>query len=459
VRVSRPGSLRWRLLAGAAVWIVLALSAASFILSNLFEDHVRRRFDAELMAQLDQLVANVDVDANGKLILRNALADPRFDRPLSGLYWQVMDDKGAVLRSRSLWDGVVGIARDTLAVGEIHRHRVGGPGGQNLLVVERSIVLPDAPAPLRLLVAADERELLVTLAAFNAPLRLSLGVLALVLIAAALVQVEVGLRPLRRLREELAAVRAGRRRRFEARMPVEVAPLVDDLNALLAHADEVVERARLQAGNLAHALKTQLAVLANEAESLTSENAHDTGARIAAQAQTMRRHVDHHMARARAAASRGLPGVSAPIAPSVDALVRTLDRLYEARGIDVDAEIDPALVFAGEQQDLDEMLGNVLENAYKWARRSVQVRAERSADAWCVLNIDDDGPGLDAAQCEHALRPGVRLDETTPGTGLGLAVVRDLAELHGGSITLARGPLGGLRAQLRLPLRTAVSNP
>ena len=165
------------------------------------------------------------------------------------------------------------------------------------------------------------------------------------------------------------------------------------------------------------------------------------------------------ISRARAAASRGLPGVSAPIAPSVDALVRTLDRLYEARGIDVDAEIDPALVFAGEQQDLDEMLGNVLENAYKWARRSVQVRAERSADAWCVLNIDDDGPGLDAAQCEHALRPGVRLDETTPGTGLGLAVVRDLAELHGGSITLARGPLGGLRAQLRLPLRTAVSNP
>lgn len=450
--MSRPGSLRWRLLAGAAVWIVLALSAASVMLSNLFEDHVRRRFDAELVAQLDQLCANIDVDANGKLVLRNPLADPRFERPLSGLYWQVMDSKGAVLRSRSLWDGIVGIVRDEIAQGQIHRHRVGGPGGQTLLVVERAITLPDTSAPLRLAVAADERELLATIAAFNAPLRLSLAVLALVLIAAALVQVEVGLRPLRRLREELAAVRAGHRRRFEARMPVEIAPLVDDLNALLAHADEVVDRARLQAGNLAHALKTQLAVLANDAQSLTPENAHETGARIAAQAQTMRRHVDHHMARARAAASRGLPGVSAPIGSSVDALVRTLDRLYEARGIDVDAEIDPALAFAGDQQDLDEMLGNVLENAYKWARRSVVVRAEVVDAHWCVLTFDDDGPGLDPAQCERALRPGVRLDETTPGSGLGLAVVRDLAELHGGSINLERGPRGGLRAQLRLPV-------
>lgn len=446
------GSLRWRLLAGAAVWIVLALSAASLMLSDLFESHVQRRFDAELLAQLDQLAANVERDAAGALSLRQPLADPRFARPLSGLYWQVMDEHARVLRSRSLWDGIVGIGRDELPEGAVHRHRVGGPGGQTLLVVERAVTLPDNQGPLRLAIAADESVLASTLAAFNAPLRLSLAVLALVLIAAAIVQVEVGLRPLRRLREELAAVRAGRRRRFEARMPVEIAPLVDDLNALLAHADQVVERARLQAGNLAHALKTQLAVLANDAQSLTPDNAREVGARIAVQAQTMRRHVDHHMTRARAAAARGLPGASAPVATSIEALVRTLDRLYEARGIDAEVLVEDGLRFAGDAQDLDEMLGNLLENAYKWARRRVVVQAAPAEPGWLTVTVDDDGPGLAADAREQALRPGVRLDEATPGTGLGLAVVRDLAELHGGGVTLDRAPDGGLRAVLKLPL-------
>lgn len=459
----RTGSLRFRLLAGAAVWITLALAAAGILLAGLFRDHVRQRFETELANHLEQLAAVLELDADGRPALRQPLSNPRFRRPLSGLYWQVGGDDAPLLRSRSLWDGALGLPVDEVADGEVHHHAVAGPAGQPLTVLERSVVFPERPDPYRIAVGADRDELAQVTRAFDLTLTLSLGVLAATLILAALVQVEVGLKPLSRLRRELTEVRAGRKKRFAQAMPTEIQPLVEDLNALLTHADEIIGRGRLQAGNLAHALKTNLAVLANEAGSLDERNARAVGADIVRRVEVLCRHVDHHIARARAAASRGVPGLSTPVAGCVSALARVMRKLHAGTMVEIAVEVAPDHVFAGEREDLDEMLGNLVDNACKWARRRVAVasRVDARGDGWVdgradpggvlCITVDDDGPGLPEERRDVVLSPGVRLDESVPGSGLGLAVVRDLARLYGGDIRLARSPLGGLRAELRLP--------
>ncbi|WP_199230077.1 sensor histidine kinase [Azospirillum sp. TSH58] len=435
------GSLRFRLLAGAAVWIALALALAGLVLSGLFRDHVARRFEAELTNHLDQLAALTELGADGAPVLRQPLGDPRFRRPLSGLYWQVGPGDAPLLRSRSLWDEALALPPDEVADGDIHRHSVVGPAGRHLSVLERAVTFPNGTAPLRMAVAQDEAELRAVVADFNRVLWLSLGALALALIGAAVVQVSVGLRPLVRLRAELAAVRAGRRKRFGGDSPREVQPLLDDLNALLDHSEEVVVRARLQAGNLAHALKTNLAVLANEAE----------GEAIARRVAEMRRHIDHHMARARAAAARGLPGVATPVAASAAALARVMEKLQGGGRVAVTVRVPREHVFAGEREDLDEMLGNLLDNAFKWAGSRVEVASRLEAGGMLAVVVEDDGPGLPADRRDAVLAPGVRLDESTPGSGLGLAVVRDVARLYGGDLRLGNSPLGGLRVELVLP--------
>nr|WP_247888011.1 sensor histidine kinase [Azospirillum brasilense] len=428
-------------MAGAAVWIALALALAGLVLSGLFRDHVARRFEAELTNHLDQLAALTELGADGAPVLRQPLSDPRFRRPLSGLYWQVGPGDAPALRSRSLWDEALALPPDEVADGDIHRHSVVGPAGRQLSVLERAVTLPNGTAPLRMAVAQDEAELRAVVADFNRVLWLSLGALALALIAAAVVQVSVGLRPLVRLRAELAAVRAGRKKRFGGDSPREVQPLLDDLNALLDHSEEVVVRARLQAGNLAHALKTNLAVLANEAE----------GEAAARRVAEMRRHIDHHMARARAAAARGLPGVATPVADSAGALARVLEKLQGGGRVTVAVRVPREHVFAGERADLDEMLGNLLDNAMKWAGSRVEVASRLEAGGMLAVVVEDDGPGLPANRRDAVLAPGVRLDESTPGSGLGLAVVRDVARLYGGDLRLGDSPLGGLRVELVLP--------
>lgn len=450
------GSLRLRLLLGAAVWILLALVMAGLLLAELFARHVEDRFTIELGHHLDQLAASLRIDATGKPELARLLPDPRFSLPLSGLYWQVAANGRVVLRSRSLWDQTLALPADAAAEdGRIHEWRIAGPERQTLFVLERSLLLPEGPASLQVVVAEDLRELDAALRAFNRTLALSLAVLAAALIVAAVVQVALGLRPLDWLRDELAEIRGGRKRRFQRPMPSEVQPLIDDLNALLDHADEVVERARLQAGNLAHGLKTSLAVLANEAERLAGPEARhestDVVRLILSQVATMRRHLDHHMARARAAASRGLPGAMTDVAECVSALVRVMRKVHADRDLDISAEIPAGLGFAGDRQDLEEMLGNLLDNACKWARRSVAVTAEREGEA-LVIAVEDDGCGLPSDQIERALSPGTRLDESVPGTGLGLGVVRDLVMSYGGKLVLIQSPeRGGLHASLHLP--------
>lgn len=444
-------SLRFRLLAGALVWIAGALVAAGAILVDLFQEHVQRRLEAELATHLDQLTAALEVAPDGRARLVQEPSDPRFRRPLSGLYWQV-EAVGEPLRSRSLWDQALALPPDAIADGEVHRHRIPGPAEPRLILLERSVVLPGATAPWLLAVAADARLVAEPTAAFARTLALSLGVLGLALLAAGVVQVEVGLRPLARLRRELAAVRAGLRKRFAtAAVPVEVEPLAEDLNLLLEHSEAVLARARVQAGNLAHALKADLAVLANEVRGLTPANVGEAAPRIEGRLERMRRHLDHHMARARAAAARGVPGVSTEVGAVADGLARTLGRLHAGRGLELVVAIPAGLRFGGEQEDLQEMLGNLMDNACKWARQRVHVTGRAEDRDTLVLAVEDDGPGLPPGRAEIVPAPGVRLDESVPGTGLGLAVVRDLAELYGGVLQLGAAKLGGLRAELRLP--------
>lgn len=451
------GSLRFRLLATTLVWIAATIALAGWGLSSLFRDHVQAQFEAGLVTHLDQLTAQLAADDQGRVSLSMPLSDPRFNRPFGGLYWQI-DHSGAsvighasapTLRSRSLWDQVLAVPDDAPGDGELHRHRLAGPQGTMLGAIERTVRVEDMP--LRLVVAGDERLMQEPVARFNGALWLALGVLGAGLAVAALLQVIVGLAPLRRLHQALARVRAGTSRRLEGRFPSEVEPLVEEFNSVLTQNAQVVDRARTQAGNLAHALKTPLSVLANAVAGREDELAR----LVAAQTDIARKQVEYHLTRARAAAVVRVPGAQTAVGPAVDGLVRTMQRIYADRGLTLTtAPIDAGLSFAGEEQDLQEMLGNLLDNACKWATSQVGIAAN-----WCdgrlELRIDDDGPGIAPESRSAMFRRGVRADEQVPGTGLGLAIVDDLARLYGGDVVLGESSLGGLSACLCLPGRVS----
>ena len=449
------GSLRLRLLGATLVTLALALAGAHSWLGGLFRDHVMRQFDATLVQQLDQLTARLAFDPQGQpLIDPQRLSDPRWARPYSGLYWQLdrLSDDGqtrrGLLRSRSLWDAELQLAADMLADGALHTHDSRGPQGERLRVVERSLVVADQPrARWRLMVAADTREALTAVDDFQGVLAASLAALGLLLALAALAQVTVGLAPLKTLQRSLQRVREGHAQRLEGRFPAEVQPLIDDFNGVLDRNAEVVARARTQAGNLAHALKTPLAVLENAASQPANP---ELGALVREQVALAHRHIHWHLARARAAAQQG-GGQRTPLAPLLDTLLRVMDKLHADRALDLGLDPVPSdWAFAGEEQDLQEMLGNLLDNACRNARTAVQVQVQRT-DGQLEIAVDDDGPGIAPEQRTAVLQRGVRLDESTPGSGLGLAIVVELAQLYGGTLALDTSAAGGLSARLRLP--------
>lgn len=445
------GSLGTRLLAGAAVWVVLALAVSAFVLVGLFRDHAEAELARRMAHQVDELVATLTVTPDGALAAGRELSDPLFRQPLSGFYWQATLGSRPPLRSRSLWDQALAVAAPE-GNGDAERpRRLQGPDGKPLLAWVRTFTLPDAAEPVVVTVAAETLLVEEATQSFTRALALCLGVLAAGLIGAAVVQVRVGLRPLRRLGGALRDLREGRTARVVGRFPDEVQPLVEDLNTVLNEHARMVERAGTQAGNLAHALKTPLAVIANDAMESSDQTA---GQRIAEEAARMRRHIDFHLTRARAAASVNIPGSRAAVEPVVEGLARAIRQLNAGRGLIVDVAPGGEAAFRGAAHDLQEMLGNLLENAAAWAAGRVAVGwrvGSITAGNRLVLTVDDDGPGIPEAARALALARGGRLDESVPGSGLGLAIVVELAELYGGTLTLEEGPLGGLRAVLDLP--------
>lgn len=457
-------SLALRLVLGAAAWSLTVLLAGSLLLASLFRQSVENNFDARLLVRLESLVATVDFNSQDKLIVTSDLGETRFDLPFSGWYWQITraGSKGnsePLLRSRSLWDETLNISDvASLKHNDLKYAEINGPEGQHLRAIQRNIHLPDAPMALTFTIAGARGEVDSEIRSFNRTLYGSLGILGLGLIAAVFIQARLVLRPLVRVRQSLANIRSGAATRVDESVPAEIRPLAQELNKLLDHNAKVVERARTHVGNLAHALKTPLSVLANEAQA----NAGQVGETVGRQTELMRRQIDHHLVRARAAASGQVLGVRTPVGETLNDLARTLKRIYRDKPIDVSVTCPSDITFRGERQDLEEMAGNLMDNAFKWAKSRIEVTVETiphfvgqdSAEgaAWRVrILVEDDGPGLNRQEREQVFARGERLDETVPGSGLGLAIVRDVARLYGGDVSLEESPLAGVRAVLELP--------
>jgi signal transduction histidine kinase len=451
----RHGSLRLRLLAAGTASILVALTIAGFGLLLLFERHVERRMAAELGSHLNQLVSSLSRADNDALEVNSPPAEPRFNQPLSGLYWQVIEEGTAkILRSRSLWDATLPLPSDLPAAGEVHQHTIPGPGGASLLAVERRIALPASlgGGPLRAAVALDRAEVHAAGRAFASDLIPSLAFLAAVLIAAAWVQVSIGLRPLDAVRRRLAQVRSGAASRLGTSFPDEVRPLASEVDHLLDAQDKAIAQARARAADLAHGLKTPLTVLSADAEELRARGDIRLADEIETLARGMRRHVERELVRARTGL-RPRSGPVRPVRPVVEQVIGVLRRTPQGQRLSWQIEDMDRLSVRMDPLDLAEILGNLAENAATWAAGVVRVEGWRDGDT-VALRVEDDGPGVPEEQIGTVLARGGRLDETRPGTGLGLAIVGDLVEAHGGSLALRRSSLGGLLADVRLPSPT-----
>ncbi|MBS0495005.1 MAG: sensor histidine kinase [Proteobacteria bacterium] len=452
------GSLRLRLLAGTLAWMIAALGLAGWGLRALFQEHITQQLEEQLVMQLDHLSGAVDWQPGGRVSVAHLGADGRMEQPLSGLYWQIdqLGDshggqpKAAVARSRSLWDQQLTLPAAPASAGAkgYRTLQLHDAQGHTLLAVARVLQLPedDAP-PLRLTVAGDEALLAEPLNSFTRMLLLALTMLALGLGLAVALQLQLVLRPLKLLRERLGQVRSGAAGELAGQFPQELQPLVAEFNHVLAENADMVQRARTQAGNLAHAVHTPLSILANAA----AQDSGPLAQLVQEQVAAAHRQVDYHLARARAAAAVRATGLATPVLEPVRALLRTMARLHQARGLSF--ELAPQaqdLAFRGEAQDLYELLGNLIDNAGKSARTRVVVDVQRQGGELCVT-VDDDGPGIPQEQRARMFERGVQLDERRPGSGLGLDIVRALVDSYGGSVEALDSPLGGARLRLCLP--------
>ncbi|MGN6692237.1 MAG: sensor histidine kinase [Sphingopyxis sp.] len=432
------------MIAIATIWISVLLIGGGYALDRVLTGAITRNFDSSLEYVLIAMIRSSEIGPDGEVRLIEPLGDQRFLEPYSGLYWQISGGGQEPYRSRSLWERTLRPPHEHVD-NALHTYNSNQFPDEELRVLERNVILPGSQTNWRFQIAQSRDALDLQIRAVRATLIPSLALLGLGLIILATLQTFYGLLPLRQIRRAIAAMRGGQNRRVTAPLPLEVQPMVEELNALLAHNEKQAEEARLHAGNLAHALKTPLTVLVNSATGSESELAQT----VRREAATMQRQVEHHLARARAVGRRGAAQARAVVRDSVDSVSRAVGLLYP--DVRLDAEGDRTLVARLERQDLDELVGNLLENAAKYGGGSVFVTIQRDGNMAEIL-IEDDGPGISPADRERVIDRGVRLDSGKPGTGLGLAIVRDVAEIYGGSIALEESEdLGGLLVRLRLP--------
>ena len=443
----RWGSLRLRLVAGGVVAILVALTIAGAALILLFERHVTRTIAGDLDVHLKQLVAGIDLDQSGNLVVTRPPTDPRFAEPLSGLYWQAADDRGQLLRSRSLWDATLPLPFDRPSPGEVHHHTDTGPANARVLIAERRVLFTvgEKHVPVRIAVAVDLARVSTATFAFARDLAVALGLLGLVLAIATSIQVGLGLRPLDALRRGVAEIRSGRRQHLPAAAPAEVSPLVEEVNALLDAQEKEIERSRGRAADLAHGLKTPLAALAADAARLRDQGETAIAQDIEAVGAAMSRHVDRELARARVRGTRiRQADHSTALAPLLRSLIETLVRTRAGKRITFEPQVADDLQIPLDRTDLAEVLGNLLENAARHAVKRVRI----SADTLPSIVIEDDGPGIVPTQLPRVLERGMRLDEHGEGTGLGLAIVQDVLNAYGWRLDLTHSELGGLKAMI-----------
>ena len=445
-------SLRFRLLTAAVASVAAALLIAGMGLVLMFERHVERRIGAELETYLNQLTAGIALTSKGRISFSHGLADPRFATPLSGLYWQIEDEEQpTLLRSRSLWDTVIELPDDELAPGAVDEHRLPGPAGQALIVRERRFIYqPDSgERRVRIAVAVNKRTLIEARNDFAADMLPYLAVMASVLLAAAWLQVRTGLAPLDSVRRGVTDIRSGARHRLERTYPDEVMPLIDEMNALLEAQQQTIERARAWTADLAHGLKTPLMVLTADSQRLRLEGNTSIADDLDQLAETMRRRIDRELIRARVRSGIESKLVQADTGDAVKGIVRTLKRTPRGAVLRWSVDVPNGVYAAILPEDLTELLGNVLENATKWASQAVSVYV--SKDDTIAIHVEDDGPGVEEDQLVTLGQRGVRLDEQEKGYGLGLAIARDVAEAYQGTVSFGRSPLGGLAVTVQIP--------
>lgn len=457
--MKRRASLAFRLFAGAAAWALVLLLLGAVALTTLYQRSVLRTMDDRLSSVVEALVAAAETDPGGGIALARRPSDPAYDRVFSGRYWQIMDGPEmeggghqSLVVSRSLWDEVLSppdpLMQSALASpGQLMAFDTKGPSGEPLRLTAQAVQLPSRSEMVIMMAAEDREPADREVRNFAITSAIMFLGFATAIAAGVFFQVRIGLAPVLRMRDSVAEVREGNTDRVDGEFPVELQPLADELNAMLDHSRELVERSRTHVGNLAHALKTPIAVLTNEARSSEGELA----SLVQRQTGVMTEQVEHHLRRARAAAHAKALGARTPLGATVGDLARTLEKINRARGIRITTDVEADLNFKGERQDLEEMIGNLMDNACKWSGGLVHVMAGRTAPRELAVTIEDDGPGLTEEECASALQRGVRLDEQAPGSGLGLAIVSDLAKAYGGELSLSRSELGGLAARISLP--------
>ncbi len=447
----RLGSLRMRLFVAAVIAVAVALAMAGFILTSLFERHVTRYYDSELQSYLRQLSAAVEFMPDGKVTLNRQLPDARFGEPLSGLYWQIEEDKtGFITSSRSLWDTRIPLPKDALAKGAVDTHILPGPQGARLRVQERMIVfdLPSGSRALRMAVAMDMGDIAAARGAFASDLWPSIATIGVLLLAAAWFYIGIGLRPLDEIRRSLNAVRTGASQRLEGDFPSEVRPLVEEANALLAAQDQSLARARARAADLAHGLKTPLAVLQSDADRLRARGQTDIAEEMGQLAQQMRGHVQRELTRARLRGGETTKPVK--VRPIAERIIASLRRTPRGEVISWTSDIPEDLTLTIDVEDLTELLGSLLDNACKWTHSEVRLEAKAEGTG-TRIRVLDDGRGVPEAAIASLAGRGVRLDESVAGTGLGLAIARDISAAYQGQLVVRNRRHGGFAAILEFP--------
>jgi signal transduction histidine kinase len=438
-------TLTFRLVVTSIAWVTLTLAVVAVLLAILFQRHIEEYFDAFMFDHMEENIAAARINEQGQLYLTWIPTDPRFMNPHSGWYWQIYEDDKLIAGSESLLnDTVEFILPDDENYTQIQK--VVGPGGETLRALVLDVKLKGSSKVYTFAIAGSVNSIRRDVEGFTSKLGITLIILGTGLLIVVLLQIRFGLKPLRLLKDSLSNIRTGKENRLPEKFPSEIQPIVHELNALLDHSEGLLERARTQVGDLAHALKNPLTVIRNEAGDIKDHR----GQLIREKADAMGAYMERYLSRARAAGSGNIIGASVAVQPIAKDICYLMAHMYQDKNIDIILQDLKGLYFKGDAQDLEEMLGNLMDNACKWANSKVVVKGKQR-NSRLVINIDDDGPGIPEDQKESVLQRGRRLDETVSGSGLGLAIVIDLANLYHGSLTLHRSDAGGLGARLELP--------
>ena len=443
-------TLTFRLVVTSIAWVTLTLAVVAVLLTILFQRHIEEYFDAFMFDHMEENIAAARINDQGQLYLTWIPTDPRFMNPHSGWYWQIYEEDKLIAGSESLLNDTVDfILPDEENYTQIQK--VVGPGGETLRALVLDVKLKGSSKVYAFAIAGSVNSIRRDVEGFTSKLGITLIILGSGLLIVVLLQIRFGLKPLRLLKDSLSNIRTGKEKRLPEKFPSEIQPIVHELNALLDHSEGLLERARTQVGDLAHALKNPLTVIRNEAGEIKDHR----GQLIREKADAMGAYMERYLSRARAAGSGNIIGASVAVQPVAKDICYLMAHMYQDKNIDIILKDLKGLYFKGDAQDLEEMLGNLMDNACKWANSKVVVKGEQR-NSRLIINIDDDGPGIPEDQKDAVLQRGRRLDETVPGSGLGLAIVIDLAHLYHGTLTLHKSDEGGVGARLELPFAKEV---